>query len=123
VGLRAGNCDPASAELFARRVQRELREARLRWGRVTVSAGIAFYEEGMGSYEVLLAAADRALYAAKAAGRDRIEVYRTPAPAEIFQASVPAADREIVPHRRRTRSRSRRPDRLDSHQSRRQDRE
>jgi PleD family two-component response regulator len=75
-------------------VQRELREPRFGWGRVTVSAGIAFYEEGMGSYEVLLAAADRALYAAKAAGRDRIEVYRTPAPAELSQAAVPVADGE-----------------------------
>ena len=40
----------------------------------SVSVGVAAYEEGMGSYEVLLASADRALYAAKEGGRNRVEV-------------------------------------------------
>ncbi|GBD33046.1 putative diguanylate cyclase YegE [bacterium HR33] len=87
------DCDPGGAELFAQRVQRELREARFGWGSVTVSAGIAFYEEGMGSYEVLVAAADRALYAAKHAGRDRIEVYRPPKVAAVAQGARPASER------------------------------
>lgn len=87
------DCDPDGAELFALRVQRELREARLPWGKITVSAGIAFYEEGMGSYEVLVAAADRALYAAKHGGRDRIEVYRRPEMATVLEAGLAGADR------------------------------
>ena len=59
---------------FANRVLDGIRTREFRWGQTTVSAGIAAYQRGMGSYEVLIAAADRALYAAKEAGRDRIEV-------------------------------------------------
>jgi PleD family two-component response regulator len=40
------------------------------WGAQTVSAGIAHYQKGMGSYELLLGEADRALYQAKNGGRD-----------------------------------------------------
>ncbi len=86
------DCDPEGAELFALRVQRELREARFPWGKITVSAGIAFYEKGMGSYEVLVAAADQALYVAKHRGRDRIEVYRRPEMVTV-EAALPGADR------------------------------
>jgi diguanylate cyclase (GGDEF)-like protein len=60
--------------IFANKVLNDLRAAPSAWGTITSSAGIAEFRKGMGSYEVLVASADRALYAAKAAGRDRIEV-------------------------------------------------
>ncbi len=66
------SCDARGGRVFAERVQRELREYRFPWGTVTVSAGVAQYLPGMGSPELLLAAADQALYAAKEAGRDRV---------------------------------------------------
>jgi PleD family two-component response regulator len=51
--------------------------------------GIAAYEEGMGSYEVLVAAADRALYAAKQAGRNQVSVAeRSSKPAAPASAKV-----------------------------------
>jgi diguanylate cyclase (GGDEF)-like protein len=44
-------------------------------GRVTVSIGVAAYSEIINSSETVIAAADRALYQAKAMGKDRIEFY------------------------------------------------
>jgi diguanylate cyclase (GGDEF)-like protein len=42
---------------------------------VTVSIGAASYpEDDVDSYDGLVAAADRALYAAKGAGRDRVHI-------------------------------------------------
>ena len=68
------NCTVDGALLFTRRVREELSQADLPWGPVTVSAGVALHDDSMGSPEVLVAAADRALYAAKEDGRDRIRV-------------------------------------------------
>jgi diguanylate cyclase (GGDEF)-like protein len=62
------------ALVLADRVRAGLEERSFPWGRITVSAGIAVYEEGMGSFEVLVATADRALYAAKQAGRNCVTV-------------------------------------------------
>ena len=59
------------------------------WGKVTVSAGIAEFEPGMGSLELLIAAADRALFCAGEQGGDRYAIAGTRA--EVF------ADRE-EPH-------------------------
>jgi diguanylate cyclase (GGDEF)-like protein len=67
--------EPEDALVYAERMRRELKELRFPWGgSVTVSIGAAAYAPGMGTWEVMLAAADRALYDAKAAGRDRIAV-------------------------------------------------
>jgi diguanylate cyclase (GGDEF)-like protein len=85
------------AVFFAQRVLTRMRELELPWGRQTVSAGVAGYQKGMGSHELLLSAADRALYRAKQGGRDTIvtahrqEVPHTPPP-ETKRASqqVPA---------------------------------
>ena len=64
--------DIAGAVRFAERVVAETRALRLASGPLTASAGVATYEEGMGSHEVLVATADRALYAAKGDGRHRV---------------------------------------------------
>ena len=42
---------------------------------ITISAGVATYE-GHPDYQYLIDAADKALYAAKALGRNRVEVSR-----------------------------------------------
>ena len=70
------------AAAFAARVQEELRADIFPWGRVTASAGIAEFESGMGSLELLLAAADRALFTAKEDGGDRHVIAGTRA--EVF---------------------------------------
>ena len=70
------------AAAFAARVQEELRADIFPWGRVTASAGIAEFESGMGSLELLLAAADRALFTAKEDGVDRHVIAGTRA--EVF---------------------------------------
>ncbi len=68
--------DADGALIFANRVRDRMKQKEFPWGSVTVSGGAAAFQEGMGSHDVLVAAADRALYAAKAAGRDRIEAAR-----------------------------------------------
>jgi diguanylate cyclase (GGDEF)-like protein len=45
-------------------------------GRVSVSIGVASYSAIINSSEIVIAAADRALYRAKSLGKDRIEFYR-----------------------------------------------
>lgn len=70
--LGGSGAPPAVA--LADRVRAGIEAHDFPWGRLTVSAGVAMYEEGMGSYEVLVAAADRALYAAKQGGRNRVVV-------------------------------------------------
>jgi diguanylate cyclase (GGDEF)-like protein len=62
------------ARVFAERVREAVRKIPFEWGPVTVSMGIAGYEPGMRSSDPILAAADRALYQAKAAGRDRVTI-------------------------------------------------
>jgi diguanylate cyclase (GGDEF)-like protein len=69
-----GDCELGPAVAFANRVRTEIAAQTFPFGKLTVSVGVAAYEEGMGSYEVLLASADRALYAAKEGGRNRVEV-------------------------------------------------
>ena len=71
--------------ILANRVREDIRAQRFDWGQVTVSGGAAEYQDGMGSYEVLVAAADHALYAAKQAGRDRVE-----AAARVVADATPA---------------------------------
>jgi diguanylate cyclase (GGDEF)-like protein len=83
--------------IFANRVREAIKNTELPWGHVSVSGGIALYREGMGSHEVLVAAADRALYAAKSAGRDRIEV----ADDEAWKPERPSAPRVSTPQQRR----------------------
>jgi PleD family two-component response regulator len=67
--------------VFAERVLSEIHSA-FPDGSLTLSAGIAGYEEGMDSPARLLAAADQAMYAAKAAGGDCVRVARKSEPRE-----------------------------------------
>ena len=69
-----GGCEIPPAVKFADRVRTDFESKAFPWGKLTVSVGIAAYEEGMGSYEVLVATADHALYAAKQGGRNRVTV-------------------------------------------------
>jgi len=71
------SADEDGAVAFAERVRASLSDAPHRWGRVTLSAGVASHAPGMESPEVLIGAADRALYRAKARGRDRVATART----------------------------------------------
>ncbi len=64
--------DLNGAVRYAERVLAALREAEFTWGRLTVSAGVSTYERGMSSPDVLVAAADQALYRAKKGGRDQV---------------------------------------------------
>jgi diguanylate cyclase (GGDEF)-like protein len=88
----------AGAAVFAERVRAELEQRPFPWGPVTVSCGVAQYEDGMGSWEVLVAAADRALYQAKSSGRNRVH---TAALAGNRAAAEPAAPAAVRARRER----------------------
>jgi diguanylate cyclase (GGDEF)-like protein len=70
------DCDADGASVVAEAVRVAVRDIALPEGcglpRLTASVGIAAYPEHAGDLEQLLAAADRAMYSAKQAGRDRI---------------------------------------------------
>ncbi|MFI5310441.1 MAG: diguanylate cyclase [Gemmatimonadales bacterium] len=72
--------DAESAVSFAQRVLDQMRDWPLPWGAQTVSAGVARYRKGMGSFELLVGEADRALYRAKDGGRDMVCIAQQPAP-------------------------------------------
>jgi diguanylate cyclase (GGDEF)-like protein len=76
----------ADARIFATRVLDQMRSCSLPWGPQTASAGIAEYELGMGSFELLIGAADLAMYRAKHAGGDRVAISR-----KASEAHFPAA--------------------------------
>jgi diguanylate cyclase (GGDEF)-like protein len=86
-----------AAAVFAQRVLNEMRDWRFRWGAQTVSAGIAYYQKGMGSYEVLLGEADRALYQAKNGGRDMACVAAPHRPPAIATSPRPSAPESKPP--------------------------
>lgn len=65
-------CDATGAFRFAEDVRESLENHSFSFGKVTVSAGLSAYEAGMAAPEVLVAAADQALYQAKSAGRNQV---------------------------------------------------
>ena len=67
------DCDVEGATVFAERVRSDVQELA-RWENFTVSAGIARYHESMSTPDLLVSAADQALYAAKGAGKDCVRV-------------------------------------------------
>jgi diguanylate cyclase (GGDEF)-like protein len=72
---------PDAAVAFAERVRTALARNQPQVGALTVSAGVAGFDPAMGSIDDLIAAADAALYRAKAGGRDR--VYLADAPLKL----------------------------------------
>ena len=66
------DCDVGNAEAFAEYVRQRLTEMDFGWGHVTVSAGVCALDDSMDSPGALIAAADRAVYAAKRQGRNRV---------------------------------------------------
>ena len=72
--LIAPDTDEHGAYVLADRLRREIREAFSEMG-LTVSLGIASYPKHGGTAEELLTGADRAVFAAKALGRDRTVIF------------------------------------------------
>jgi GGDEF domain-containing protein len=68
--LRGGRAGPQIAAMTLPRVDRT----------ITASVGIAIHPDVAGDSETLLRLADRALYAAKAGGRNRIELAEADGP-------------------------------------------
>ncbi len=66
----------AGALVFVERVKNRLRESQPPTGAVTLSCGLASFRPGMRAPDDLLAAADAALYEAKAAGLDSLRVFQ-----------------------------------------------
>jgi len=71
------DCATDQAMHFAEEVRRAFEAIDFDWGHVTTSAGVATSQKGMGSPDVLLAAADQALYRAKDTGRNRVRCAET----------------------------------------------
>ena len=72
--LIAPDTDEHGAYVLADRLRREVREEFAASG-LTVSLGVASYPKHGGTVEELLTGADRAVFAAKALGRDRTVIY------------------------------------------------
>ena len=66
------DCSLADGVEFAEVVRASISSVDFGWGRVTVSAGVSTAVSGMGSPDVLVATADRALYQAKEGGRNQV---------------------------------------------------
>lgn len=92
ISVLGGSGAPPAVAL-ANRVRVGLEEQSFPWGRITVSAGVAVFEKGMGSFEVLVATVDRALYAAKQAGRNCVKV----ADPVVAPPPPPAATQPVRP--------------------------
>lgn len=73
-------CDLEGAQPIAERIRLAIERSALTWEgqmiSVTVSIGIAVLTPDIESAETLIGRADRALYEAKACGRNRVEVYK-----------------------------------------------
>jgi len=70
------DCDGNGASIFAERIRSAFRDTQAHSDVLTVSAGIAAYDPGMKSASDLLIAVDKALYFAKGAGRNCVQIFR-----------------------------------------------
>lgn len=80
-----------AADLCERARELLVQDGTRRLPPVTLSIGVALYPQHAGGADDLLRAADRALYAAKHAGRDRVAVAHAVAPGEPAAARTVAA--------------------------------
>jgi len=85
-------CPIEGAVEFAELIRARLSEQRFAWGSPTVSVGVSAIDPRTGSADLLLAAADRALFRARESGGDR--VYRADR-----DASELALERPVAPPR------------------------
>ena len=71
-----GNTDAKSVALFAERIRQHINTQQINVNethiKTSISIGIALKEAGMKNQDQLVNAADKALYAAKNAGRNRV---------------------------------------------------
>jgi diguanylate cyclase (GGDEF)-like protein len=81
------SADVAGALVFTERVRNALALNQPARGQLTVSAGLAAYDPALKTPDELLAAADRALYEAKRAGRDCVRVAESGNPVAANVAS------------------------------------
>jgi diguanylate cyclase (GGDEF)-like protein len=101
--LLARGIDPAGAKAFAERLRVLLERAPITWQgeriAVTTSIGLAHNHTGAASSDPqrLVAAADKALYAAKAAGRNRVELARSPGSYAVAHPERSASHATPVP--------------------------
>jgi two-component system cell cycle response regulator len=104
----ARGIDVTAARTFAERLRTCVERTSITWRqnrlKVTVSVGLSHNHAGgaVTKPEQLLAAADQALYAAKAGGRNRIELARSPSRYSVHASEPPAAPSPSSEPRRRS---------------------
>ena len=103
VSILTGPGGAAGAKVFADRVREAVAALPFEWAPQTVSAGIAEYQTQMSSPDLVLAAADRALYQAKAEGRNRIVVADEGGRTESPEAVEAEVVEEVPPEAREAR--------------------
>jgi diguanylate cyclase (GGDEF)-like protein len=86
----------ADAVAFANVVREGLGDRSFESGRHLASAGVAAFQPGMGSWQVMFAAADRALRSAKEAGRDRVVIVPDLPQSVHVSVNVPAPPESAV---------------------------
>ncbi|SOD17110.1 diguanylate cyclase [Nitrosomonas ureae] len=100
VVCQLGNADVKSSILFAERLRHQISQQQISIGeihiRITISIGVALKEINMKNEDHLVIAADKALYAAKNAGRNRVylalkdKLLATPPPPSTKKVDPPA---------------------------------
>jgi diguanylate cyclase (GGDEF)-like protein len=74
-GYLLTDCDADSARIVGERICEQIRNTPCGEASITVSVGVATLDDTMPDWKYLVACADKALYAAKREGRDRVHVY------------------------------------------------
>jgi two-component system, cell cycle response regulator len=101
----ARGIDPSGARAFAERIRGLLERARIEWEgtriAVTASIGLAHNHTGAAVTDPqrLVADADKALYAAKASGRNRVQSAQSPGRYQVTRGEEPPANPPPPPRR------------------------